>query len=253
MATSLRFLPPSPPAPACAGKKLLQHDGPLSEVDPEISNLITKEKSRQVRGFWPAGLCVCVCAGWWQRVHGPSSHQPPVGAAPALQARATHAPHAACSGRSTRRSILARDCLLTVPLQWPVARRTLRQVVSAVTRHPYMCSPSTFAWGLAVPCLPPPFHAALLPLLTPTQTRGLELIASENFTSTAVSVRAPAAGAGALTGPASQPPLAHAPRTLAGGMPCFLASTSTHTASRIVAHWTAGDASAGQLHDQQVL
>lgn len=31
-----------------AGKKLLQHDGALSEVDPEISSLIQKEKNRQV-------------------------------------------------------------------------------------------------------------------------------------------------------------------------------------------------------------
>ncbi|KXZ45731.1 hypothetical protein GPECTOR_51g717 [Gonium pectorale] len=34
-----------------AGKKLFQYDGALSEVDPEIHSLITKEKSRQVRGL----------------------------------------------------------------------------------------------------------------------------------------------------------------------------------------------------------
>ncbi|GLI60175.1 hypothetical protein VaNZ11_002238 [Volvox africanus] len=42
----------APPAPtAGAGKKLFQYDGALSEVDPEIHSLITKEKSRQVRGL----------------------------------------------------------------------------------------------------------------------------------------------------------------------------------------------------------
>ncbi|GIL59204.1 hypothetical protein Vafri_13895 [Volvox africanus] len=40
----------APPAPT-AGKKLFQYDGALSEVDPEIHSLITKEKSRQVRGL----------------------------------------------------------------------------------------------------------------------------------------------------------------------------------------------------------
>ncbi|KAG2429396.1 hypothetical protein HYH02_014053 [Chlamydomonas schloesseri] len=40
----------APPAPT-SGKKLFQYDGALSEVDPEISALITKEKARQVRGL----------------------------------------------------------------------------------------------------------------------------------------------------------------------------------------------------------
>jgi hypothetical protein len=36
-------------APAGApAKELLQYDGPLSEVDPEIASIITNEKKRQV-------------------------------------------------------------------------------------------------------------------------------------------------------------------------------------------------------------
>ncbi len=52
-----------------ADKKLFQYDGALSEVDPEISALITKEKSRQVRqqraGPSEAALGEHEpCAGW---------------------------------------------------------------------------------------------------------------------------------------------------------------------------------------------
>lgn len=37
------------PAGAEVKKELLQYDGPLSEVDPDIAGIITNEKRRQVR------------------------------------------------------------------------------------------------------------------------------------------------------------------------------------------------------------
>lgn len=37
--------------PAGTKKELLQYDGPLSEVDPDIAAIISNEKKRQVHGF----------------------------------------------------------------------------------------------------------------------------------------------------------------------------------------------------------
>lgn len=106
---------------------MLQYDGPLSEVDPEIANIIRNEKGRQVRGYreqQPA----CSCS------------------------------YSTCSTQALS---------LSLPAASAHCRRWLSQL-GTQAQHTHRLPTSA---------------ASSLVLL---QVRGLELIASENFTSRAV-------------------------------------------------------------------